>query len=158
MINVGCSIGVVAAWNEAGLLVPNPNLKFARLMFLVAKPNNEVQLIIDDSGWTQYIIIPRFPLKSASGEALPIPVNSLTIKIDTKSGFLCTWSSSTSIKGGKWCFWVEPSGGTEEWRRTVEKDAVASVGTRTVDSRQTWLETEVNGELFRTPYAGSERN
>lgn len=38
---------VVGAWKQAGLLVPNPNLKFAVAMFLVAKPNREVRPIID---------------------------------------------------------------------------------------------------------------
>lgn len=40
---------VVAAWKDAGLLAPNPSLKFAMPMFLVAKPNNEVRPIIDYS-------------------------------------------------------------------------------------------------------------
>lgn len=30
---------VIHAWKDAGLLVPNPNLKIAMHMFLVAKPN-----------------------------------------------------------------------------------------------------------------------
>lgn len=78
---------VIAAWKSAGLLVPNNNLKFAMPMFLVPKPNNEVRPRIDYSSWTDYIVTPRFSLKTA-GEALRlIPANSLMIKIDLKSGF-----------------------------------------------------------------------
>lgn len=40
---------VVTAWKTSGLLVPNPNLKFAMPMFLVPKPNGEVRPIIDYS-------------------------------------------------------------------------------------------------------------
>lgn len=56
-------------------------------MFLVPKPNNEARLIIDYSSCPEYIVTPRFSLRTA-GEALRIiPGNSLIIKIDLKSGF-----------------------------------------------------------------------
>lgn len=59
---------VVTAWKAGGLLVPNPNLKFPMPMFLVPKPNGEVRSITDYSTWTEFIITPKFSLKTA-GEA-----------------------------------------------------------------------------------------
>lgn len=57
--------------------MPNPNLKFAMPTFLVPKPNNEVRPIIDYSSWTDFIVTPKFSLKSKG-----IPENSLMIKVD----------------------------------------------------------------------------
>lgn len=53
---------IVNKWVENGLLIPNPNLKFAQPMFLVPKPNNKVRPIIDYSEWTDFIIAPKFSL------------------------------------------------------------------------------------------------
>lgn len=43
---------VVNTWVENGLLVPNPNLKYAQPMFLVPKQDKQVRPIIDYSEWT----------------------------------------------------------------------------------------------------------
>lgn len=71
----------------AGLLTPNPNLKYAMPIFLVPKPDNGVRPIIDYSLWTEYIVIPYFSLKSAGEAVREIPPGSYLVKIDLKTGF-----------------------------------------------------------------------
>lgn len=67
---------VIAAWKDAGLLVPNRQLKYAMPMFLIAKADGGVRPIVDYSQWTPFINTPRFSLLAA-GEALrKIPAGS----------------------------------------------------------------------------------
>lgn len=56
---------VVNKWVDKGLLIPNPNLRYAQPMFLVPKPDNKVRPIIDYSEWTPYIIAPKLYLLTA---------------------------------------------------------------------------------------------
>lgn len=78
---------VVNKWLENGLLVPNPQLKYAQPMFLVPKPDNQVRPIIDYSEWTPYIIAPKFSLLTAGSAIRKIPFGNVMIKLDLKSGF-----------------------------------------------------------------------
>lgn len=78
---------VINKWIDNGLLVPNPNLKFAQPMFLVPKPDNKVRLIIDYSEWTDFIIAPKFSLLTAGAAIRDIPLGKNMIKLDLRSGF-----------------------------------------------------------------------
>lgn len=78
---------VVDTWIDNGLLIVNPDLKFAQPMFLVPKPDNKVRPIIDYSEWTQYIVAPKFSLLSAGAAIRDIPLGNVMIKLDLRSGF-----------------------------------------------------------------------
>lgn len=78
---------VINKWVENGLLIPNPNLKFALPMFLVPKPDNKVRPIIEYSEWTPFIIAPKFSLLTAGAAIREIPLGNVMIKLDLKSGF-----------------------------------------------------------------------
>lgn len=78
---------VIDKWISNGLLVPNPQLKFAQPMFLIPKPDNKVRPIIDYSEWTPYIIAPKFSLLSAGAAIRDIPLGNIMIKLDLKAGF-----------------------------------------------------------------------
>lgn len=78
---------IINKWVDNGLLVPNPNLKFAQPMFLVPKPDNKVRPIIDYSEWTPFIISPKFSLLTAGAAIREIPLGNVMIKLDLKSGF-----------------------------------------------------------------------
>lgn len=78
---------VVRAWKNAGLLVPNRQLKHAMQMFLVPKPDGAVRPIIDYSPWTEFITAPHFSLLSAGEAVRRISPYAHMIKIDLRSGF-----------------------------------------------------------------------
>lgn len=78
---------VVDTWLEKGLLVPNPNLKFAQAMFWVPKPDNKIRHIINYLAWTPFIIAPHFSLLTAGSAIRKIPLGNFTIKLDLTSGF-----------------------------------------------------------------------
>lgn len=78
---------VIITWLDNGLLVPNPNLKYAQPMFLVPKPDNKVRPIIDYSEWTPFIIAAKFSLLSAGAAIRDIPLGNMMIKLDLKAGF-----------------------------------------------------------------------
>lgn len=78
---------VVQTWLENGLLVPNPNLKYAQVIFLEPKPDNKIRPIIDYSPWTKFIIAPHFSLLTAGAAIRKIPLGNLMIKVDLTSGF-----------------------------------------------------------------------
>lgn len=78
---------VINKWVSNGILVPNPNLKFAQPMFLVPKPNSKVRPIIDYSEWTDYIVAPKFSLLTAGDAIRNIPLGNNMIKLDLRSGF-----------------------------------------------------------------------
>lgn len=78
---------VIEKWVHNGLLVPNPNLKYAQPMFLVPKPDNQVRPVIDYSEWTPFIVAPKFSLLTAGAAIRKIPLGNLMIKLDLKAGF-----------------------------------------------------------------------
>lgn len=78
---------VIEKWVENGLLIPNPNLKFAQPMFLVPKPDNKVCPIIDYSEWTQFIVAPKFSLLTAGAAIREIPLGNTMVKLDLRAGF-----------------------------------------------------------------------
>lgn len=78
---------VINTWVANGQLVPNPGLKFAKPMFLVPKPENQIRPIIDYSEWTPFIKAPYFSLLTAGSATRKIPLGNVMIKIDLKSGF-----------------------------------------------------------------------
>lgn len=75
-------VRAIASWRAAELLVPNPDLKFTMAMFLVPKADGGVRPIIDYSPWTEFIVTPKFSLKSAVTAVREIPPDALMVKID----------------------------------------------------------------------------
>lgn len=78
---------VINKWKKNGLLIPNPNLRYAQPMFLVPKPDNKIRPIIDYSEWTPYIIAPKFSLLTTGSAIREIPLGNSMIKLDLKAGF-----------------------------------------------------------------------